>query len=107
MRLTGLPENVSSELVATPALKPGESATVNVKVTATKDIVADTYNVDATLEAGQYTLRGSVELKLTAPELIALTVAGERSDYTRDIVAKPYQAGEKLPFQLDHRQQHQ
>ena len=98
MRLTGLPENVSSELVATPALKPGESATVNVKVTATKDIVADTYNVDATLEAGQYTLRGSVELKLTAPELIALTVAGERSDYTRDIVAKPYQAGEKLPF---------
>ena len=60
--------------------------------------MADTYNVDATLEAGQYTLRGSVELKLTAPELIALTVAGERSDYTRDIVAKPYQAGEKLPF---------
>ena len=60
--------------------------------------MADTYNVDATLEAGQYTLRGSVELKLTTPELIALTVAGERSDYTRDIVAKPYQAGEKLPF---------
>jgi sialidase-1 len=61
-----LPDGWSAESVRVPAIAPGRSRTVRLRVTAPADAAAGAITGDVTISAGSFSLRGDLEVTVTA-----------------------------------------
>ncbi|WP_152354179.1 exo-alpha-sialidase [Brachybacterium subflavum] len=61
-----LPDGWSAESVHVPAIPPGRSRTVRLRVTAPADAAAGAVTGDVTISAGSFSLRGDLEVTVTA-----------------------------------------
>ena len=87
--------------VETPALAPGESTELLIPVTV--PVIAGANSTaygDVKIEAGDYSLRGDATVRVlegAAPTLGA-RITGAPADASRDVVTKPYVAGERMNY---------
>ena len=95
-----LPKGWSAPTVETPALKPGESTTVTLKVSAPAWAPKGEVHGDVRVAAADITVRGDLDLNVinTAPDTLGATIVGTPGEPERDLVKNPYKVGDEVPY---------
>ncbi|MDO5034249.1 MAG: sialidase family protein [Actinomycetaceae bacterium] len=91
---------ITAEPVEVPALTPGESADIVLKLNVPSSVPSVTLRGDVVLNAGDFRLRGDLVVKVSSPVNPRLSFIVEPKLMTplRDIETNPYQAGDQLPY---------
>lgn len=95
-----LPKGWSAPTVATPTLKPGESTTITLAVSAPAFAPKGEVHGDVRVTAGDITVRGDLDLIVVdaAPKTLGVTIVGRAGDPDRDLVENPYKVGDEVPY---------
>ncbi|ANP28544.1 exo-alpha-sialidase [Dermabacter vaginalis] len=95
-----LPKGWNAPAVTTPTLKPGESTTITLTVSAPAWASKGEVHGEVRIDAGDTTVRGDLDLTIVnaAPNTLGATIVGRPGDPDRDLSENPYKVGDEVPY---------